>query len=158
VARKTVCIDNFQLSLPYLFVSIRVCSNKICVPSMKSIKAKIIDTTEQIGDLVDWLIFRHKSSGSHSPIMYINLEGTNFCREGSVSILTLLIGIPTRRVCLINVHTLGAQAFNTVGAKQASLKDILQEEEIPKVFSDVRNDSDALFAHFSVALQGVEDV
>ena len=158
MARKTVCFDNFRPSLPCLFVSIRVCSNKISVPSMKGINAEIIDTTEQIGDLVDWLIFRHKSSGPHSPIMYIDLEGTNLCREGSVSILTLLIGTPTRRVCLIDVHTLGAQAFNTVGAKQATLKDILQDEEIPKVFFDVRNDSDALFAQFSVALQGVEDV
>ncbi|KAF5844037.1 hypothetical protein GGP41_003900 [Bipolaris sorokiniana] len=126
---------------------------------MKGIKAEIIDTTEQIGDLVDWLIC-HGSSVRNSPTMYIDLEGVNLCREGSVSILTLLIdtGIPTRRVCLIDVHTLGAQAFNTVGAKQATLKDILQDEEITKVFFDVRNDSDALFAHFGVALQGVEDV
>ncbi len=29
---------------------------------------------------------------------------------------------------------------------------------MPKVFFDVRNDSDALFAHFGVGLQGVEDV
>tara|TARA_R110002003_G_scaffold2519_1_gene24404 strand:- start:2148 stop:2879 length:732 start_codon:yes stop_codon:yes gene_type:complete len=56
------------------------------------------------------------------------------------------------------VLTLGAQAFNTAGAKRKTLKDILQDEEIPKVFFDVRNDSDALFAHFGVALQGVEDV
>ncbi|KAK5043463.1 hypothetical protein LTR84_011979 [Exophiala bonariae] len=35
---------------------------------------------------------------------------------------------------------------------------ILQNEKIPKVFFDVRNDSDALFAHFGVALHGVEDV
>ncbi|KAF1365573.1 hypothetical protein EJ07DRAFT_95460, partial [Lizonia empirigonia] len=34
----------------------------------------------------------------------------------------------------------------------------LQDGEIPKVFFDVRNDSDALFAHFGVALKGVEDV
>ena len=38
------------------------------------------------------------------------------------------------------------------------MKDILQDDKIPKVFFDVRNDSEALFAHFGVALQGVEDV
>jgi exonuclease 3'-5' domain-containing protein 1 len=42
--------------------------------------------------------------------------------------------------------------------KRSILKDILQDEEILKVFFDVRNDSDALFAHFDVALQGIEDV
>jgi exonuclease 3'-5' domain-containing protein 1 len=38
------------------------------------------------------------------------------------------------------------------------LKDILQDDEISQFFFDVRNDSDAPFAHFGVALQGVEDV
>jgi exonuclease 3'-5' domain-containing protein 1 len=99
---------------------------------------------------------------SYSPhaALYIDLEGVDLCREGSLSILTLLIdtGIPTIRVCLIDVHSLGSQAFNTTGIKQKTLRDILQDEKIPKVFFDVRNDSDALFAHFGVALQGVEDV
>jgi exonuclease 3'-5' domain-containing protein 1 len=85
--------------------------------------------------------------------MYIDLEGVNLCREGSLSILTLLIdtGIPTIRVCLIDVYSLGSQAFNITGIKGKTLKDILQDEKIPKVFFDVRNDSDALFAHFGVA-------
>jgi exonuclease 3'-5' domain-containing protein 1 len=127
---------------------------------MKNIKTKIIDTPEQIGHLVNWLIFRHEPPVPYSPTMYIDLEGVNLCREGSISIFTLLIdtGIPTRRVCLIDVHRLGARAFNTAGTKRTTLKDILQDAKIPKVFFDVRNDSDALFAHFGVALQGVEDV
>ncbi|EOA81420.1 hypothetical protein ACJQWK_10841 [Exserohilum turcicum] len=127
---------------------------------MKGIETEIINTTERISDLVDWLVVRHAPPVPYSPTMYIDLEGVNLCREGSISILTLLIdtGIPTKRVYLLDVHTLGAQAFNTAGAKRTTLKDILEDEKIPKVFFDVRNDSDALFAHFSVALQGVEDV
>jgi exonuclease 3'-5' domain-containing protein 1 len=86
--------------------------------------------------------------------MYIDLEGVNLCREGSVSILTLLIdtGIPIRRVYLIDVHTLGARAFNTAGAERTTLRAILENKTIPKVFFDIRNDSDALFARFGVAL------
>ncbi len=126
---------------------------------MKDIKTDIINTTKQIGDLVDWLV---APPFQYSPTMYIDLEGVNLCREGYVSILTLLIDtdeIPTRRVYLIDVHVLDAQAFTTTGVKQKkTLKDILQDEGIPKVFFDVRNDSDALFAHFGVQLQGVEDV
>jgi len=59
--------------------------------------------------------------------MYIDLEGVNLCYKGSISILTLLIdtSILTRRVYLINIYTLGAQAFNTTSAKQITLKDIL---------------------------------
>jgi exonuclease 3'-5' domain-containing protein 1 len=78
------------------------------------------------------------------------------CRYSTLSILTILIytGIPTRHAYLIDVHTLGAQAFETIGSKYKSLKDVLQDEKIVKVFFDVRNGSDTLFAHFCVALKG----
>ena len=118
---------------------------------MGDIKTEIINTTKQIGDLVDWLILRHGPPEPYEPTMYIDLEGVNLGSEGSLSILTLLIdtGIPTIRVCLIDVHLLGSQVFNTTGIKGRTLKDILQEEKIPKVFFDVRNDSDVLFAHLA---------
>jgi exonuclease 3'-5' domain-containing protein 1 len=128
--------------------------------SMRRIETEIINTTKQIGDLVDWLILRHAPPEPYKPTMYIDLEGVDLCRDGSLSILTLLIDTetPTIRVSLLDVHLLGSQAFNTTGIKQRTLKDILQDEKIPKVFFDVRNDSDVLFAHFGVALQGVEDI
>jgi exonuclease 3'-5' domain-containing protein 1 len=127
---------------------------------MRTIETEIINTPKQIGDLVDWLILRHARPELYSPTMYIDLEGVNLCREGSLSILALLIDteISTIRVYLVDVHSLESQAFNTTGIKQKTLKDILHDEKIPKVFFDVRNDSDALFAHFGVALQGVVDV
>lgn len=127
---------------------------------MEDIKAEIINTTKQVSDLVDSLVPSHAPPVPHSPIMYVDLEGVDLCREGSLSIFILLIdtGIPSDRVYLIDIHVLGAQAFNTTGVKGKTLKDILQEEKIPKVFFDVRNDSDALFTHFGVGLQGVEDV
>ncbi|PVH91319.1 hypothetical protein DM02DRAFT_620603 [Periconia macrospinosa] len=124
------------------------------------IETEFVDTTKQIGDLVDWLVLRHATPSLYPPTMYIDLEGKNLCREGSISIFTLLMdtSTSTKRACLIDVHTLGAHAFNTSGAKGKTLKDILQDENIPKVFFDVRNDSDALFMHFGIALLGVEDV
>ena len=130
---------------------------------MRSINTEIINTTKQVADLVDWLVLRHEG-WQFSPTMYIDLEGVDLCREGSISILTLLIdtGIPTGCVCLVDVHTLGAEAFNTPSLKAKTLgktlKGILEDEKIAKVFFDVRNDSDALFAHYGVALQGVADV
>jgi exonuclease 3'-5' domain-containing protein 1 len=56
------------------------------------------------------------------------------------------------------VHTLGERAFNTARASKKTLKDILQEKKIPKVFFDVCNDSATLFAHFGVALKGITDI
>lgn len=127
---------------------------------MENDKTAVISTAEKISILVDWLVRLHEPPAQDEPVMYISLEGIDLCREGSISIVTLLIHLGTsiQRVCVIDVHTLGAQAFNTSGAEQTTLKDILQDKDIPKVFFDVRNSSDALFAHFGVALQGVEDV
>jgi exonuclease 3'-5' domain-containing protein 1 len=92
--------------------------------------------------------------------LYVDLEGIGLCRHGSISLPTLLIhdGTHAGPAYLFDVHTLGQQAFNTAGMMGKTLKDILEDEDIPKVFFDVRNDSDALFAHFGVRLQGVEDV
>lgn len=58
---------------------------------MKDINIEIIDTPEKIGELVDWLVSRHAPPVPSSPTMYIDLEGVNLCREGSISILTLMI-------------------------------------------------------------------
>jgi len=65
---------------------------------------------------------------------------------------------PDAHIHLIDVHTLGAQAFATPGSQAKPLKHMLEDEQIVKVFFDARNDSDALNAHFNVALKGVEDV
>lgn len=126
-----------------------------------TIETELINTAAQISSLVDWLVLRHGTTASpSSPTMHIDLEGIKLSRHGSISIVTLLIdtGILARRVYLLDAHVLGAQAFNTAGVRGKTLKDVLQDEKVPKVFFDVRNDSDALFAHLGVALQGVEDV
>jgi exonuclease 3'-5' domain-containing protein 1 len=93
--------------------------------------------------------------------VYLDLEGVNLCREGSISLLTLLLDDSVgsnRRVYLIDVHVPRARAFITVGMKGKTLQDNLQDEKIPKVFFDVRDDSNALFALYGVALKGVQDV
>ncbi|CAN9172116.1 unnamed protein product [Alternaria alternata] len=116
--------------------------------------AACIDSVAELADkLVSVHTLRRKKALLKS-VIYIDLEGLNLCREGSVSILTLLIDLETspKEVYLIDVHTLGEEAFDTAGVGEITLKDILQDEEIPKVFFDVRNDSDALFSHFGIAL------
>ncbi|KAL9014224.1 MAG: hypothetical protein Q9173_001130 [Seirophora scorigena] len=59
---------------------------------------------------------------------------------------------------LIDVYSLGETAFTTANAAGLTLKSILESDSAPKVFFDVRNDADALYAHFGIQLQGVYDV
>ena len=49
-------------------------------------------------------------------------------------------------------------AFSTSNRSGRDLRSILESARVPKVFFDVRNDSDALFAHFQISMQGVQDI
>lgn len=105
---------------------------------------------------------------THPPTktLYLDLEGIKLSRDGTLSLLTLLIhGSPKPSpIFLIDVHVLGSSAFTTTPAEASltgqplSLKAILESPTTTKVLFDVRNDADALYSHFGVKLQGVVDV
>ncbi|KAH0524923.1 hypothetical protein TsFJ059_007362 [Trichoderma semiorbis] len=94
------------------------------------------------------------------PLMFIDLEGERLGRNGSVSLMTVLVypSESIERLFVIDIYTLGSAAFDTVGEHGKSLKDILEAPEMSKVFFDVRRDSEALFAHYGVNLKGVRDL
>ena len=133
---------------------------KLFVINMKNIKTKIINTIKQIDDLIDWFILRHSSFESYQSIMYIDFENVNFCRENSIFILIFLIDINISiiRVCFINIYFLNSQTFNIIDIKKKILKNIFQDEKIFKIFFDVRNDSNVLFAHFDITLQKMKNM
>ena len=100
------------------------------------------------------------SSIPTSSTVYLDLEGESLSRNGTISIITILIH-PQNTVHLIDILTLGDIAFTTissVGKEGKSLKSIFEDPDITKFFWDVRNDADALWAHHRVGLAGVIDI
>lgn len=94
---------------------------------------------------------------SAEPPLFLDLEGVSLSRDGTVSLVNILV--PTKKhVYLVDVFTLQGRAFTVSDAQGTTLKDILESQNIINVFFDVRNDSDALFAHYGICLQGIEDV
>ena len=91
------------------------------------------------------------------PSLYIDLEGIDLSRKGSISILQLY-AVPRNQVYVIDVLNLRNDCFSAPGTSGRTFREILESESIPKVFFDVRNDSDALFSHYQINLQGVQDV
>ncbi|KAH6714540.1 exonuclease [Leptodontidium sp. MPI-SDFR-AT-0119] len=91
------------------------------------------------------------------PSLYLDLEGVALSRHGSVSILQVHVS-PKDRTFLIDIHSLGETAFSTTGTSGQTLKGILESNIIPKVYFDVRNDSDALFSHYGIKLACVHDL
>ena len=116
-------------------------------------KSNLIDSTTSIAKLIDTIA----NLPSNPPSLYLDLEGINLSRQGSISILQLML-YPQKDVYLIDIHVLGSVAFTTPGSGGKTLQGILESPIVPKVFFDVRNDSNALFFHYGIALQGVQDI
>jgi exonuclease 3'-5' domain-containing protein 1 len=126
-------------------------TNTIRIHSMSS---EIVDTVEKVRQL----IFVIETTQPQPPFLFIDLEGVNLSRQRSVAIMQILVP-PQKKVYLLDVHVLKGLAFNTPGgANGLTLKDVLESDKYAKVFFDVRNDSDALHAHYQIKLRGVVDL
>ena len=113
----------------------------------------IVDSQPSVAALVDAL----QNLPINPPSLYLDLEGIKLSRNGLISIMQIFVQ-PTDQVYLLDILILRETAFNTPGQSGTDLRAILQSESVPKVFFDVRNDADALFAHFGVSMEGVVDV
>lgn len=118
-----------------------------------STSQNLINTCAGVRDLIDSL----GDLNTSTPSLYFDLEGIYLGRLGTVSIMQLLVH-PATQTHLIDIHTLGKEAFSTLGETGTTLKDILESESIRKVFFDVRNDSDGLHHHFGIKLGGIQDL
>ena len=128
----------------------------------QTIPSLMIDNPESLGLFLQDLI---EAVHSQCPTLYVDLEGIQLSRNGSVSLLTVLLHSNGKsdRVYLVDIHKLGSSAFTTISTSSSdreiqTLKGILENRRIPKVFFDVRNDSDALFSHFGIRMKGIIDL
>lgn len=118
-----------------------------------SCSAVIIDTTRAMSKLLDDL----EGLPTNPPSLYIDLEGENLSRDGTISILQLYLR-PEKVTYLVDIFTLREQAFATLSQNGRTFQQILEDAHIPKVIFDVRNDSDALHTHYHIRLAGIHDL
>jgi exonuclease 3'-5' domain-containing protein 1 len=116
-------------------------------------EVQMIDTADALKTFLDGL-----PQSSTQPNLFIDLEGNNLSRHGTLSLITILVE-PRHTVHLIDVHTLGKEALITPNTTNTTtLQQILESETITKVFFDIRHDSDALFGLYGIRVSGVEDL
>jgi exonuclease 3'-5' domain-containing protein 1 len=116
---------------------------------------EMIDTAPLLTSFLDTL---PQLSASAQPTLFIDLEGNNLSRHGTLSLITILVE-PRHKVHLVAVHTLGKAAFTNPDTNNtASLQQILESETTTKVFFDIRHDSDALFGLYGIRVSGIEDL
>lgn len=119
----------------------------------RSMVVVVVNSTNSIIAFLDCL----EDLSSTPPSLYCDLEGIKLSRHGSISIFQVFVP-PKKCTFLIDVHVLGETAFITTNDSGLTFKSVLESASIAKVFFDVRNDADALYAHFGIGLQGVRDL
>ena len=88
----------------------------------------------------------------------VDLEGLKLSRHGPIALAQLCISTDLHTTYVIDVTRLGYHAFNTCTFDGVSLRRVLQDPVIRKCLYDPRNDSDALFHQFNIAIAGVFDL
>ena len=122
-------------------------------PKNAKMEVEMIDTATALTSFLDGL-----PQASAQPNLFIDLEGNNLSRHGTLSMITILVE-PRHTVHLVDVHTLGKDAFTTSNTNNTTtLQQILESETTTKVFFDIRHDSDALFGLYGIRVSGIEDL
>lgn len=91
------------------------------------------------------------------PSLFVVLEGAKLSRYGESYIVQFYLR-KEDITYLVDVYRLKKAAFTTPSSSNQTLKMILEDPGISKVFLDVRNDSDTLFAHYSIKICGIYDL
>ncbi|EXJ71468.1 uncharacterized protein A1O5_05276 [Cladophialophora psammophila CBS 110553] len=107
-------------------------------------------------DALEVFVSEIQGISNDPPSFYIDAEGSNLGRFGTMDLLQVHV-LPLHETFIVDVFTLGHAAFDTI-FQGNSLRMLLQSPSIPKVIFDVRNDSDAMFHHYNIALSGVVDL
>lgn len=143
----------YTIAVPWDIDAPTTLSFHIICKLSSAMQSELINTVAAVKALLDNLPEVTKGR----PHLYLDLEGDDLSRSGTLSILTILVE-PENKAYLVDVTTLRRSAFDTTGANGRTLRSILESSDEKKVFFDIRNDSDALFSHYGICVAGIEDL
>ncbi|KAJ5584576.1 uncharacterized protein N7459_004376 [Penicillium hispanicum] len=120
------------LSQPISRETVKVAISQVALLNSVEMKEQIIivDSKEKVRSVLDEIV----GFPTKPPSLYLDLEGINLSRHGSLSILTVFVA-PTKTAYLVDVHRLGKDAFSTANKDGTSFKSILESPRITKNIS-----------------------
>merc|ERR1711964_139121 len=99
------------------------------------------------------------SASAQSPAtIAVDFEGVKLCRHGELCLAQFCCYIDPCTVYVLDVYKLGKEAFTMTNKNGMSVKSILEDEGIRKIWFDPRNDVDALYHQFGVESRGIFDL
>lgn len=97
-------------------------------------------------------------NGGAGAAVAVDFEGVKLCRHGALCLIQMTCSDDPRLVYVLDVHVLGKRLFTMVTPQGSSMKGVLEDQNILKVWFDPRNDIDALYHQFHVMPQGIFDL
>lgn len=94
----------------------------------------------------------------HNHFLAVDFEGVKLCRNGPLCLVQLTCSDDPMLVYVLDVHVLGKRAFSLHTQAGTSMKGLLENERVLKVWFDPRNDIDALFHQFDIFPRGIFDL
>jgi len=91
-------------------------------------------------------------------MLAVDSEGINLGAQGPLVLLQIAIHDQRNHVYVIDVQELGRQVFDLTLLDRFSLRSVLENQSIRKVWFDPRRDVDALYHQFNITPAGIFDV
>lgn len=110
------------------------------------------------GDLMKLLLHLENTVALGRVSVAVDFEGVKLCRHGVLCLVQMTISDNPRLVYVLDVHVLGRGAFTLLSPRGMSVKAVLENESITKVWFDPRNDVDALYHQFGIQPRGIFDL
>lgn len=88
----------------------------------------------------------------------VDFEGVKLCRSGALCLVQLTCSDDPTLVYVLDVYVLGNRAFTLQTPNGTSMKGLLEDHNIRKVWFDPRNDVDALYHQFGIMPRGIFDL
>jgi len=124
-----------------------------------------INLIDSFGGLMEMLLHIEKLrsyNATYETSFAVDFEGkassTGWNRYGELCLMQLTISDRPNHTFVLDIHRLGKRAFTLQAPGGTSIKGVLENEHIRKVWWDCRSDIDVLWNHFEIFPKGIFDL
>merc|ERR1719379_1494803 len=121
-----------------------------------------VNLVDSFGSLMKLLrhleVICEANKNGHDVALAVDFEGDKLSRSGALCLVQLTCSADPTLVYVLDVHVLGNRAFTVQTPQGTSMKGLLEDQNIRKVWFDPRNDVDALYHQFGIMPRGIFDL
>lgn len=123
--------------------------------SRSAFKVHLVDT---FGCLLKLLCHLETACNGHRHCLAVDFEGVRLNRSGPLCLVQITCSDDPTLVYIMDVHVLKHRSFTMESPGGTSMRKLLADRSVRKVWFDPRNDADALYHQFQILPQGIFDL